>query len=148
MKQHKKKKLKSIQLKVLIEKPPILEKLNAKGIYPDLKKVVFTYGSKIYNPGDCAIPDHLMHHEKVHCKQQGDNPDAWWDKYIDNALFRIEQEVEAYARQYEFICKFQKDRNERNNILMILARSLSGPTYGNVINQTDAFNLIKQESNI
>jgi len=44
----------------------------------DTENVIFTYGAVIYNPDKGHIPDHLMVHESVHTRQQGDDPKHWW----------------------------------------------------------------------
>lgn len=109
--------------------------------------VIYTYGDTIYNPSGIEIPLHLMSHEEVHSKQQGSDPDVWWTRYIGDAFFRIEQEVEAYAKQYDFICRKVKDRNARTRILVQMGDSLSSPTYGSVIGSQDARIMIKNKSN-
>lgn len=135
-------------MKVAIELPPIWDKILEHGLNPDTSKVIFTYGDTIYNPGAQDIPEYLLYHEEVHTKQQGDNPDAWWERYLTDITFRIEQEAEAYGRQFKFICSQVKDKNHRIHILVTLARTLSGPTYGNVISHIDAMNLIRKHSGI
>lgn len=62
----------------------------------------FTYGNEIYSPTEELSPDILIH-ESVHERQQGDNPEAWWDKYLIDENFRKEQEIEAYSTQYKWI---------------------------------------------
>lgn len=131
-------------MKIKNENPPILDKLRDAGIDPDISRVIFTYGDTIYNPGNIQIPDYLIEHEKVHSIQQGDDPEKWWERYIYDPTFRINQEAEAYGKQCNFIFKKVKDRNKRNAILMDTARILSSPTYGSVIEQMDAFVLIKE----
>jgi hypothetical protein len=69
---------------------------------------VFAYGDTIYSPfykGE--IPADLELHETVHSKQQLEfaTPDLWWQKYCLNEDFRKNQEILAYAHQYNFIKK-------------------------------------------
>lgn len=69
------------------------------------KTTVFVYGDTIYNPSGDEIPPDVVVHEKVHMKQQKEfaTPDLWYTKYIYDKSFRLEQEVEAYATQYQFL---------------------------------------------
>lgn len=114
---------------------------------PDPLNALFTYGDTIYNPGGSEVNWHLMAHEEVHEQQQGTDPKAWWDRYINDHIFRVAQEAEAYARQYEAICDVLKDRNRRNKTLLDLSRILSGPLYGNVVSKSGAMSLIKSKIN-
>jgi len=135
-------------MKILNELPPIWDQIVAGGLSPDTSNVIFTYGDTIYNPGAQPIPDYLIHHEETHSIQQGANPDAWWERYMEDHLFRIDQEADAYGRQYKFLCQKIKDRNQRHRLLYDIARSLSGPTYGNVITHADAMTMIRQRSGV
>ena len=110
--------------------------------------VIYTYGDTIYNPSGVDLPDHLIAHEETHSTQQGADPDAWWDRYLQDPYFCIEQETAAYARQYAYICATVRDRNQRNRILLDLSRILAGPVYGNVIGTTDAYKKIKSLSKV
>lgn len=134
-------------MKILNEKPPIYDAIIQNGMQPHAG-VIYTYKDTIYNPSGADIPDHLIVHEETHSRQQGDNPDNWWGRYLTDQYFRIEQESEAYARQFAFICNKVKDRNQRNRILLDLALVLSGPIYGNVISQQNAMKIIKSKSNV
>ena len=94
-------------MKIIIEKPPIYEAILAHRMTPS-EKTIFTYGDTIYNPNNVPISDDLMVHEEVHSKQQNHSDDyaeIWWGRYLVDPCFRIAQEVEAYANQYDFICK-------------------------------------------
>ena len=105
-------------MKIKVENPPMLESILAAGMIPNLQTTIFTYGDTIYNPGDNELPDHLIEHEDTHSKQQGDDPDAWWLRYVNDPYFRLQQEIEAYVNQYKFICKQVTDRNKRFLILV------------------------------
>ena len=107
------------------------------------KSPVFTYGDKLYNPTGLTIPDHLLIHEAVHEKQQV-NPKEWWERYLIDKDFRLEQELEAYRAQYQFIKKNVKDRNIVARFLFTIAADLSSGMYKLNISQTEAMKLIKQ----
>jgi len=136
-------------MKIINENPPekLLNAIINNGMRPHAN-VIFTYGDTIYNPGGQDIPDHLIEHEGTHYKQQGNDPDAWWGRYLTDQYFRIEQESEAYARQFAYICATVKDRNQRHRICLDLAGILAGPLYGNVIGQMNAYQKIKSLSKV
>ena len=131
-------------MKILNDYPPNHEDILAHGMNPS-SRVVYTYGDTIYNPSGAVIPEDVIRHEEVHFKQQGDNPDAWWQRYLMDALFRVGQESEAYATQYDFICTYVKDRNKRLKVLLDLSRILSSPIYGVTLSPNDCFLLIKNK---
>ena len=128
------------------EKPPIYDKILQAGMQPS-DNVIYAYGNVIYNPSGKNITPDLIVHEKTHCRQQGNDPNDWWDRYLDDGIFRIQQEVEAYANQYNFICKIQKDKNKRNKILRNMAIILSSITYGSIIGSSAAYKMIKNKAN-
>lgn len=130
------------------EFPPIWDKVIGAGMNPNPDTVVFTYGDTIYVPGGAELADHIIAHEETHIGQQGADPDAWWSRYIDDQYFRTEQEAEAYAKQYAFLCKRIKDRNQRARILLDLGRILASPMYGKVIDQQAASDMIKKKANV
>ena len=108
------------------------------------KGIIFTYGDKIYNPDNGNIDKPLLEHEKTHTKQQGNDIDGWWDKYLTSQEFRLSQELEAYQRQYRVAKNFYKNRNDVFNLLKKTAMDLSSDMYGNIIGFSEAMGLIKQ----
>ena len=135
----------TIQNGVLIvnEKPPVWDRIcEAFGMTP--KNVIFAYGDRIYNPGGGVLPDFLIEHEKVHFKQQAGEVAVWWDKYLSDPQFRLEQEIEAYAHQYNEMCKLTKDRNEHAKMLWGLSISLSSSIYNNIISHNEAMEVIQK----
>lgn len=132
-------------MKILNELPPIYDAILANGMHPT-STVVYTYGDTLYNPSGAEISEHLMCHEETHSHQQGSNPDAWWGRYLIDPFFRLKEEAEAYANQYDFICLTVKDRNRRYFVLNDLASHLASPIYGDVISKDTARKLIKNKS--
>lgn len=139
-----------MDVKIKIEKPPVFHSIcSTFGIVP--KNVYFTYGDTIYNPDDLEVSEDIIAHECVHMEQQNHNEaDAalWWGRYLREPQFRIEEESEAYAAQYHYLCSIHKDRNKRFKILHNLACSLSGPLYNNAISYLEARQLIKNLSKV
>lgn len=134
-------------MQIKIEKPPIYDAILQHGMRPH-HGVVYTYGDTLYNPSNAEIAQHIIEHEEVHSKQQGEDPDTWWGRYLVDQYFRINQEAEAYGHQYKFICGYQKDRNKRVRILHDLSNHLSGPIYGDVIGYNAAMRMIKEEAGV
>jgi|TARA_Y100000310_G_scaffold314525_1_gene363983 hypothetical protein len=64
---------------------------------------LYPHNPILYNPSGIEIPPDILYHEKIHFEQQGDNPDKWWNNYISSKEFRLEQELEAYSKQLEWI---------------------------------------------
>jgi hypothetical protein len=119
-----------MDMKIVHDRPPIYEK--ACAVF-DIRgrNVVFTYGDAIYNPSNVIISDDLEAHEAVHARQQKaiGGPAIWWDRYLKDAAFRREQELEAYRVQYAFYRSKEQDRNKRFNFLKRLAADLSSSIY-------------------
>ena len=131
--------------KILETYPPIWDDIIKAGMKP--KNCVFAYGAIIYNPFKIYIPEFLIKHEEIHEKQQGDNPRIWWQRYLEDDKFRLEQEVEAYAAQYNFIVKDIKDRNRKFKILWEISRMLANPIYGEMTGQNEACLILKKKIN-
>ncbi len=125
-------------MKFLAEAPPNYDKICA--VIPGVvghKGAVFCYGDTIYGPNK-APEDYfspvILSHEEVHMRQQGDDPDAWWDRYLKDPVFRLEQELEAYRAQYAF-AKTGRGRGmtgELERFLFSISEDLIGPMYGNL----------------
>lgn len=105
---------------------------------------VFAYGEVIYNPMGNPISADLMIHEETHARQQANlgSVEQWWRLYIDNAGFRLRQEIEAYQAQWNYI-KANYNRAERRSELQRLATDFSSALYGNIINKKDAEEIIQ-----
>lgn len=104
---------------------------------------VFAYAPNIYNPNNCYLDPVVILHEQVHIKQQKDNPEKWWQRYIVEASFRACEEISAYQVQYKALQKITKDRNQLFKWLHQLATDLSSPTYGEIITYDEAIKAIK-----
>ena len=135
-------------MKISREYPPNIETIKAR--FQLNSRVCFTYGDTIYNPGGGKITDDLMVHEETHMIQQDGQPLWWWAKYIEDDEFRLSQEVEAYANQYQYYKKNRctkpngKIRKERlDKFLYKIAKDLSSPIYGGIITVSDAKALIR-----
>ena len=111
------------------------------------KRPIFAYGNIIFNPHGSTIDQYLLAHEMTHQAQQGDDPVAWWDKYLVDPNFRLQQEVEAYQNQYALLKRKQGHVNRDGVIkyLYTISAELAGPLYGDLITHSRALKLIKNE---
>lgn len=113
------------------------------------KGVIFCYGNTIYNPDNESISSPLIAHENVHRLQQGEDIEGWWRKYMDDPVFRLEQELPAHRAEYlDFIGNPWTDRVNRRLYLSHLARRLSGDLYNRLISLDRARAFIKDGANV
>lgn len=119
--------------------------------YMDIVKVlghdesaVYCYGDTIYNPHQREITADIEIHEQVHSKQQGDAPDFWCMRYLEDPRYRLEAELEAYAAQYNFINQFDSmTRAIKEWKLDKMAEELSSEAYGNIVSFQEARSQIR-----
>lgn len=136
-------------MEIVEEWPPNKEKIEK--VFPrevlDERKPVFSYGGRIYNPYKTKITPDLHVHEAAHFHQQKNDVEKWWDTYLSDEQFRLEQETEAYVTQYKFI-KQSLPNKAVKWYLDKFAESLSGPLYGNLLTQEQAHTKIRKSSTI
>jgi hypothetical protein len=123
-------------MNVLNERPPVYDR--AAEVFPLKGDEIFAYGDTIYNPSGGYLPEWTIAHEKVHQTQQGLDPAAWWDRYLVDEEFRLDQELEAHRVEYLTYCKITKDRELRAKALRAMAKRLSGPMYGKLMTYVQA----------
>lgn len=127
------------------EKPPVWGELE-KRFMPEWKRTAVAYGNTIH-AAQLPLPVDVEVHERTHLHQHGytnDGAAKWWDRYLKDADFRYEQELEAYRDQYRFLCKTVKDRNDLARRTMKLARDLA-TMYELEINVAQALAAIKRK---
>ena len=105
--------------------------------------LVFTYGNIIYNPDGGEIGADIIAHESIHAKQQGADPQSWWDKYLTDPKFRVKQEVEAYHEHYRYFKNRIGDRNVVARYHHGMAVAISSSAYGRVIGYPEALKAIR-----
>ena len=115
-------------MEIIVSNPPNIDLINLSDLQPN-EFTVFAYGSIIYNPNNIDILPDIEYHESIHAKQQGDNPDLWYHKYITDKEFRLKMEVEAYGEQYKFNKEHIKDTKLLKWRLEKMASALSGECY-------------------
>ena len=133
------------KLKVSRDKPPIWDRLVDKFNVVwerDGIALVVAYDDTIYCSSE-PTPD-VIEHELVHLIQQKiEGAKEWWDKYLEDQKFRLEQEIPAYRRQYEVLKIAIRDRNLLARELARLARDLSSRQYGGIIGYSEALKSIR-----
>lgn len=99
------------------------------------RPVLYAYAPHVYNPsGIRVIPNPLIMHEMVHIERQGEAPDEWWQYYIDDAGFRLAEEILGHRAEYVEVCKHPNtNRHQRRAYLDSIAKRLASPLYGNLV---------------
>lgn len=115
-------------------------------VFPFAKRegVIFTYGDTIYVNGEPNLPVQLKAHEACHIDQQKrcGGPDAWWERYLLDPTFRLEQELVAHRAEYRTLKHL--DRNGAARSLDFIASRLASPLYGELISKAQARRAIVQ----
>ena len=110
-------------------------------------KPVFCYGDTIFNPFEVTITEDVELHEMVHSKQQGALPGIWWYNYLNDASFRVVQEIEAYGSQYQFVKKLIEVEGGSRKLIdwkkEKMAEALSSALYGNILTYQQAESRIR-----
>lgn len=127
-------------------KPPIFdEAAKLFGVTED-DVVFYSWGDTIYSPTGKVPSDDLLIHEATHANQQSHDPIAakiWWDKFMVDPEWRIEQEAEAFGEQLRWIRGRVKDRNTIARYVHQMSSSLASKMYGKAISYQDAMKKIK-----
>ena len=113
---------------------PLLDKVVKHFKLKNIENIIFTYGDTIYT--DNKLSYDLITHETTHIMQQRNYEDVWWVLYLAGKKFRLNQEEEAYKRQYQVAIK------NGDYILDKIANDLSGKMYGEIISYNEAGKLI------
>lgn len=131
-------------MKVVEGFPPNIELIRLA--LPFSPNAIYCYGEKVFNPTGKEIPEDVLYHEQVHVKQQGELPEQWWNRYLTDTQFRLEQEVEAYAAQYQFVKRHYPSKAHKE-ALFDMASTLSSPMYNVGISYQQAESMIRLKNN-
>jgi len=103
---------------------------------------IFTVGEDIHIKNPDKLSQDLLAHELVHIIQQQEiGADNWWERYLEDDAFRLEQEIEAYGEQYRY-AQEKYNRQQRRLLLKEMSENLSGKMYGNLLSKEQAKELI------
>jgi hypothetical protein len=95
--------------------------------FASLPRAIFCYGDTIFNPSGNKLSDALVAHEAAHGARQGTDPDVWWDRYIADKTFRLEEEIVAHRVEWRRFCTDDPNRHERRRYLAAIAGRLNFP---------------------
>ena len=127
-------------MKIIYGDPPIYADA-VRRFGPLRPDVLFAWGDVIYTRQiRHEIDLGLVRHEETHSKQQRKfgGPAAWWTRYLDDAEFRRDEEVEAYRAQLRFYIDKGLPRKVIRMAQLAISKELSGPMYGRVMSRQDA----------
>lgn len=112
-------------VRVLYGPPPVLDRV-AAAFGDRVRSAFFAYEGAIYSPSGREPSAELAKHEQEHFGQQEavGGAEAWWDRYLVDEIFRLEQEAEAYAAWLRMI-----PRTRRRRELASLAWMLADPEF-------------------
>lgn len=129
-------------MKIVRGRPPNFDEIAAKFPAANKKGIIFTYGDTVYVTGDKPLNEALKKHEAVHIEQQRKigGPDIWWERYISDPDFRLEQELEAHRAEYRHYKDYGRETARRN--LKVIAKRLASPLYGRAITKAKARELV------
>ena len=133
-----------IESEVVVAYPPNIEKINDVLGVKSNKNAIYAYEDKIYSPFGDDVSYDLHVHERVHFRQHRDfgGSDLWWDRYLEDIEFRLDQELEAYRAQLAWVNE-NMNRQVRRDTFDHVCKSLSSKMYGNLLTKKQAGNLLK-----
>lgn len=131
-------------LEVVREYPPNIDKIDAVLHVRKQVGIVYAYGGKIYAPdSNNDLPFDIHEHERVHARQHEEHggSEAWWDRYLSDVQFRLDQEVEAYRAQLAYI-DAHYGRQSRRHARDYICSTLASAMYGNLVSKKEAATLL------
>lgn len=135
-------KIKGDDVTILNTKPPVFEQCKEMfGI--DWDYTTFAYYPSIHTKDPNSLSDDIIQHEYIHLKRQKEiGTEVWWEKYLTDNQFRLDEELLAYRRQYNYL-KERMDRNELHRLVMFWSHTLGSKSYGFLIDPKIALKEIK-----
>jgi len=125
--------------------PPNIDLIEKK--FPGVKKtkgILITYGD-LYNPDGVKLSTDEWIHERTHAEQQKKiGLDKYWEMYVNDENFRLEQELLAYRNQYKYVVENYSGVLQKK-ILEVISKTLSSPLYGSLISERKAKKLIYEK---
>ena len=106
------------------------------------KAIYFCYGDTVFNPSGTVIDGPLRAHEAVHSRRQGNDPAAWWRRYIDDKHFRLDEELLAHRAEFGARLLCGQGRKSAEG----LALRLSSDIYGKMISYASALAFITEKA--
>jgi len=139
--------MEKINYKISTSPPPVYERaVKEFGVdfYGHPISTIFTYGDTIHVASGYLQKD-VLAHELTHVEQQTTYPGgaaAWWERYFIDEDFRLQQEIEAYRRQYKFVIATNPNRSFRHEQALFYARCMKDMYSFEDMTVTDFYALI------
>lgn len=139
-------------MKIIKAFPPIFAELTRHFPIKGVTGILYAWGDRIYNPSGVSVPEWLMAHETVHGRRQLATAElsvaeaatlAWWQKYIHDHYFRLNEEVPAHQKEWEVIRGLKIPGDTKEMYLLNMANRLSGPLYNHLVGHGEALDLIQ-----
>lgn len=128
-------------MRIIRAEPPNIDAIDAifkvRG-----KPVIFSWDGAIYNPHGIRVTPELLIHEKVHSDRQFGKPEAWWDRYLSDKSFRLDEELHAHRAEFRFLRSRAFKPGKIARELAGVAARLAGPLYGGMVSLDEAKRLI------
>lgn len=132
-------------MRVVKAAPPNFQKIVATLPEAAGHGVIFAYGDTIFNPSGVPLTHALVKHEEVHEQQQKAHPggvEGWWDDYLADPVFRLQQEVPAHIVEY-LTATAGGSRNMRRIMRNKIAQRLASALYGKRMHIVEAMNILR-----
>jgi len=119
-----------------------------KQVLKTTEYTIYCYGDIIYNPSGLPLTDDLEYHESIHAHQQKlMGVEEWWEKYLEDKRFRLEQEIEAYKLQMEYADEHY-DRPKRREIKKEIIKNLSSDLYGKLLTKKEVKEILEKDKRL
>ncbi|CAB4223301.1 hypothetical protein UFOVP1670_16 [uncultured Caudovirales phage] len=138
-----------MKVEIIKAYPPMIEEID-RAFHTRGRPIIYTWGTRVFNPMGVNVPGEIIAHESVHSGRQTNwtgrddegEIERWWHRYIDDAEFRLEEEIYAHKAEYQHLKDHTRDRNQRHRYLQHVAQKLAAPLYGNIITPRRAAGLL------
>lgn len=112
---------------IVYDYPPIYDEL-VKAFPIRGKSIIFSWGDRLYVPNGETVTPELLAHEAAHGERQLGDIEGWWRRYIDDAGFRLQEELVAHRAEYAYLLR-HGNRRDRRIALKRTAKRLAAPIY-------------------
>ena len=111
--------------------PPNFEAVRARFPLANRRGVYFCFGDTVYVPWPSGreLDAGNLVHEGVHSERQGADPFGWWDRYLTDREFRLEEERLAYRAELLFRGQPPCSRPLRRQWVKRISHMLASPLY-------------------
>lgn len=137
-------------MKIIRAFPPIYNTLIEHFPIKGKPGILYAWGDRIYNPSGVTVPEWLIAHEEVHGERQcgdcigSDSIIAWWQRYIYEPAFRLNEEVPAHQKEWQVVNGMKIPEDTKERYLAMMAHRLSGPLYNHMITDSEAVDVIQR----